>query len=190
MASWVYENWVSEQRAMMHSATCGTDPSVEGGHKKRILILAVRTLILAVWILVLSSASASANHYGAIAYDRASGSWGASWDQPSQQAANTSALRECEKHTSGCAVVVEFLHFCGAYATGPGTTAGWGTDATRAAAEQRAVNACNSRGGPCEAKVWACNTTPPEPARDLQRCQSLRLLFGRDHPGARWCSGS
>jgi len=150
-----------------------------------------RTLVLAVWILALSSASASANYYGAIAYDRASGSWGTSYNHSSQQAANDHAMRECGKYTSGCAVAVEFWgNFCGAYATGPGTTAGWGTDTTRAAAEQRAVNACNSRGGPCAAKVWACNSPPPESGRDLDRCRSLRLLFGRDHPGARWCSGS
>jgi hypothetical protein len=47
-----------------------------------------------------------------------------------------------------------------AYATGSGTVEGWGTDRTRAAAEQLALQACNRRGGPCQLKVWACNSQP------------------------------
>jgi hypothetical protein len=120
-----------------------------------------RILVLAVWLLALSSASALADNYGAIAYDRASDSWGASYDHASQQAANESAMRECGKFTSHCEVVVKFWgNLCAAYATGPGTTDGWGSGASRPAAEQQAVSACRSRGGPCEAKVWACNSQP------------------------------
>lgn len=120
-----------------------------------------KIFVLAVWMLVCSSASALANNYGAIAYDRSTDTWGASYDHPSQQAANDRALHECGKYASHCAVVVKFWgSLCAAYATGPGTTAGWGSDSTRAAAERRAVSACSSRGGPCQVKVWSCNSQP------------------------------
>ena len=119
-----------------------------------------KIFVLAVWMLLLSGASASADSYGAIAYDRPTGSWGASWDAGSPQVANKSALRACGKHGSHCSVVVQFLNFCAAYATGSGTVTAWGKDSTRAASEQRALSACNSRGGPCQLKVWACNSQP------------------------------
>ncbi len=50
--------------------------------------------VLAVLMLVLWSALAIANEYGAIAYDRQTGSWGASYDQGSQNAADERAMIE------------------------------------------------------------------------------------------------
>ncbi len=77
---------------------------------------------LAAWMFMFSGAPALANNYGAIAYDRSTDSWGASYDYPSQQAANVRALRECRKHGSHCAVVVRFWGgLCAAYAVGLGS---------------------------------------------------------------------
>ncbi len=117
---------------------------------------------LAVWMFIFSGTPALANNYGAIAYDRPTGSWGASYDHSSQRAANESAMRECGKYGSHCEVVVKFWGgVCAAYAVGPGTTAGWGSSSSRSSAEARAVSACSSRGGPCQVKVWSCNTAQP-----------------------------
>lgn len=148
-----------------------------------------RIFVLAVWMLLYSSASAFAaivNSYGAIAYDRPTGSWGASYDHPSQQVANDSALRACGKHASGCAVVGEVLNFCGAYATGPGATAGWATNHDPVDAEQWALRKCNSLGGPCEVKAAVCNTphmiyVPTQ--EEVDYCWSQRNLFKRSAPG-------
>jgi hypothetical protein len=116
-------------------------------------------VVLVVGILVSASTAVWATNYGALAYDRPTGSWGASYDQPSQGAANERALRECGTYAAHCAVVVEFWNLCAAYATGADTLAGWGSGSTRAAAEQRALAACG-RGGPCQVQVWACNSQP------------------------------
>ena len=101
---------------------------------------------------------ADAQPYGAIAYDDKTGSWGASYNEGSQERANARALGECRKHARDCGVVVRFWgEQCAAYATGAGTAAGWGTGDTHGAAERSAVAACNSQGRGCEARVWSCN---------------------------------
>jgi hypothetical protein len=117
-------------------------------------------VMLAIGILVWSSTAALAVNYGAIAYARPTGSWGASWDQPSQQVANEVARRQCGQYAADCAVVVQFWNLCAAYATGEGTMDGWGSGDTRAAAEQRALVACQHQGGSCQLQVWACNSQP------------------------------
>jgi hypothetical protein len=102
--------------------------------------------------------AADAQPYGAIAYDDKTGSWGAAYNQGSQDRANASALRECRKHAKDCGVVVRFWgEVCAAYATGADKASGWGTGDTHGAAERNAVKACNSQGRGCEAKVWSCN---------------------------------
>jgi hypothetical protein len=109
--------------------------------------------------LVLSYAPvADAEPFGAIAYDQKTGSWGAAYNQGSQDRANTSALRECAKHAKGCDVVVRFWgETCAAYATGNGKAAGWGTGDTHGRAERNAVSACTSQGEGCQTRVWSCN---------------------------------
>jgi len=86
-----------------------------------------------------------------------------SYDQPSQSAANARALRECGKHAPGCTVVVEFWNLCAAYATGADKVAGWGSGDSRRIAEQRALAACQ-RSGPCQVRVWGCNSQPEVPS--------------------------
>ena len=109
--------------------------------------------------LVLSYAPvADAQPFGAIAYDQKTGSWGAAYNQGSQNRANASALGECGKHAKDCGVVVRFWgEVCAAYATGADKGSGWGTGDTRGVAERNAVTACNREGRGCEAKVWSCN---------------------------------
>ena len=63
-------------------------------------------VVCMVGILVGVSTAAWATNYGAIAYDQPTGSWGASYDQPSQPAANARALQECGQYATACAVVV------------------------------------------------------------------------------------
>jgi len=120
-------------------------------------------VVVVIGILAGASPAAWATNYGAIAYDQPTGSWGASYDHPSQHAANASALHACGKYATACAVVVEFWNLCAAYATGGGTVAGWGSGDTRRAAEQRALAACQ-QGGSCQVRVWACNSQPDVPS--------------------------
>jgi hypothetical protein len=101
---------------------------------------------------------ADARPYGAIAYDGQTGSWGASYNETSQNRADGRALGECRKHAKGCAVVVRFWgETCAAYATGSAGAGGWGTGGTHQAAERNAVSACSKQGKGCSARVWSCN---------------------------------
>ena len=101
---------------------------------------------------------AHAQPYGAIAYDQKTGSWGAAYNQGSQDRANASALGECGKHAKDCGVVVRFWdEVSAAYATGAGKASGWGTGDTHGVAERNAVSACTSQGKGCQARVWSCN---------------------------------
>lgn len=110
-------------------------------------------------LIVLQPQVSDAQPYGAIAYDRPTSSWGASYNARSQEAANQRAMIECQKFGSHCGVVVRFWgELCAAYATGSGKADGWSTGATHAAAEQGAIGACSTRESRCEARVWSCNT--------------------------------
>jgi hypothetical protein len=107
--------------------------------------------------------------YGAIAYDRQSGAYGFAYDQASPVAAGRRALDKCG--SPGCALVLEFVDGCGAYATGPNAAAGAGSDYTRTTAEDRALAQCRSAGGNCQVQVWTCNSTPgtePPPTAPLE----------------------
>jgi uncharacterized protein DUF4189 len=121
----------------------------------RVGLLAAGCLLL---LLLASPHAAGAQPYGAIAYDEKTGSWGASYNQASQERANASALGECRKHAKGCDVVVRFWgETCAAYATGAGKAAGWGTGDSHGAAERNAVSACTTQGKRCQSRVWSCN---------------------------------
>jgi hypothetical protein len=110
-------------------------------------------------VLVCASSPSFADNFGALAYDRASGAWGVSYNYPSQRAADSSALSRC---APACSVVVRFSNTCAAYATGNGTSEGWGYDAVRRNAERRALAECSARGGNCKIEIWACNSQPSE----------------------------
>jgi Domain of unknown function (DUF4189) len=127
-------------------------------------------LILLAWVFVIHSAFAHAANFGALAYDHTTGAWGSSFDQPSQQFADVRAIRECEQFTTRCNVVVRFWDICAAYATGDGTSFGWGAHENRRAAEQRAVAECGTRGNNCRVRMWACNSQPPQQPSEPTPC--------------------
>jgi hypothetical protein len=111
--------------------------------------------VLSVTILTGTSALTFATNFGAIAYDHASGSWGASYDHPSQKGANADALRSCP---GKCIVVVEYYATCASYAVGRGTSSGFGYNNNELAAQSRALADCNNGGEKCRSIVTACNT--------------------------------
>ncbi len=89
--------------------------------------------------------------YGAIAYHRASGSFGYSFDFRSSREAKTEALRQCN-HPQ-CEVVLGCRSTCAALASGPkkyGALSG----TTRQEAEAKALRKCGEKG--CEVLAWAC----------------------------------
>lgn len=94
--------------------------------------------------------------FGALAYDAASGAWGAAYDQTSRPAADRRALEECRPFGRKCAVVARFANECSAYARGAGAAKGAGKGPSREQAERAALSACSRRGKECSVRIWAC----------------------------------
>ncbi len=139
-------------------------------------------------LLLCASASTFATNFGAIAYDRASGSWGVSYDYPSQSAANARALRDCH---GNCSVVVQYYGTCAAYAVGPGTASGFGWHDDERIALRRAVAECNKQGEQCRPIVTVCNTAQHYgyagrgPAAEPRPSHSCWYRSGHRVPGCR-----
>jgi hypothetical protein len=96
--------------------------------------------------------------YGAIAWDRGTGKYGASWNQPTAQRATEVALSECG--ASGCKVVSKIgPAMCGALATtedGKHAGAAWRKD--REAARLAALKNCEKdKAGDCTIRATDCN---------------------------------
>jgi hypothetical protein len=96
--------------------------------------------------------------YGAIAWDRGTGKYGVSWNQPTPRRAEEAALGECG--ASGCKVVGKVgPAMCGALATtadGKHAGAAWRKD--REAARVAALKNCNTdRAGECTVRITDCN---------------------------------
>lgn len=90
------------------------------------------------------------NRYGAIAYHRASQSWGVSYDKPRARDAAVEALKQCGHQR--CEVVHRFKNGCAALADGP-KVAIPASGATRDEAETKALRRC---GPGCSVIAWAC----------------------------------
>ena len=90
------------------------------------------------------------NRLGAIAYHRASQSWGLSYDTPRARDASVAALRQCSHRE--CEVVHKFKNGCAALADGPKAAAA-SSGATRDEAETKALKRC---GAGCKPIAWAC----------------------------------
>jgi hypothetical protein len=90
------------------------------------------------------------NRFGAIAYHRASQSWGVSFDAAKARDASVEALRQCGHRE--CEVVHKFRNGCAALADGPKAAAA-ASGATRDEAETKAVKRC---GPDCKALAWGC----------------------------------
>jgi|SRR5262245_6203590 len=96
--------------------------------------------------------------YGAIAWDRSTGKYGVSWNQPSGKRAEEVALGECG--TTGCKVVQRIApKACGALATtedGKHAGAAWRKD--KEAARLAALESCKGdRAGECIVRSTDCN---------------------------------
>ena len=96
--------------------------------------------------------------YGAMAWDRSTGKYGVSWNQPTPQRAEEAALSECA--ASGCKVVGRVRPaMCGAFATtedGKHAGAAWRKD--REAARLAALKSCqNDNAGECIVRATDCN---------------------------------
>ena len=96
--------------------------------------------------------------YGAIAWDRGTGKYGVSWNQPTATRAEEVALGECG--ASGCKIVSKVgPKMCGALATtedGKHAGAAWRKD--REAARLAAVKNCDKdQAGECVVRATDCN---------------------------------
>jgi len=96
--------------------------------------------------------------YGAIAWDRDTGKYGVSWNQPTKEQAEEVARDECG--ASGCKVVGRVgPRMCGALATtedGKHAGAAWRKD--REAARRDALKSCDKdKAGECIVRVTDCN---------------------------------
>ncbi len=111
-------------------------------------------LLLSVFLLVLPAEAAKQspvpNRFGAIAYHRASQSWGVSYDTARARDASVEALRQCAHRN--CEVVHKFKNGCAALADGPKAAAA-ASGATRDEAETKALKRC---GTACRPVAWAC----------------------------------
>jgi hypothetical protein len=94
--------------------------------------------------------SAVPNRFGAIAYHRASQSWGVSYDLARARDASVAALKQCG-HPQ-CEVVHSFKNGCAALADGA-KAAYAASGATRDEAETKALKRC---GAGCKPLAWAC----------------------------------
>jgi serine/threonine-protein kinase len=113
--------------------------------------------LLAFGYTLLPAMPASAG-YGAIAWDRDTGKYGASWNQPTPQRAEEAALGECG--ASGCKVVGKVgPRMCGALATTQdGKHAGAARRNDRETARLAAVKNCDKdRAGECIVRATDCN---------------------------------
>jgi Domain of unknown function (DUF4189) len=99
--------------------------------------------------------SAVPNRFGAIAYHRASQSWGVSYDTARARDASVEALRKCGHER--CEVVHKFKNGCAALADGPKTQAA-ASGATREEAETKTLQRCTKLNNAtnCSLIAWAC----------------------------------
>jgi len=96
--------------------------------------------------------------YGAIAWDRGTGKYGASWNQPTGKRAEEAALGDCG--TSNCEVVYRVgPKLCGALATTEdGKHAGAASRPGRDAARLAAIKNCSKdKAGECIVRISECN---------------------------------
>jgi hypothetical protein len=123
---------------------------------RRGIWIAVALLAFAYGLMPATPAPAAG--YGAIAWDKGSGKYGTSWNQPTPKRAEQVALGECG--ASGCKIVTKVgPKACGALATtedGKHAGAAWRND--REAARLAAVKNCdNDKAGECLVRATDCN---------------------------------
>jgi hypothetical protein len=99
--------------------------------------------------------SAAPNRFGAIAYHRASQSWGVSYNTVRARDASVEALKQCGHRQ--CEVVHKFKNGCAALADGPKIQAA-ASGATRDEAETKTLGRCAklNNAASCNLVAWAC----------------------------------
>ncbi len=99
--------------------------------------------------------SAEPNRFGAIAYYRASQSWGVGYNYARARDANVEALKQCGH--GKCEVVHKFRNGCAALADGPKIHAA-ASGATRDEAETKTLRRCTetNKQASCTLIAWAC----------------------------------
>jgi len=96
--------------------------------------------------------------YGAIAYGRSSGAWGASDHWADRAKAESAALARCGEHGSDCEVIVWFKNQCAAVAAAGPATAYWGLGDGLGAARGNALSNCSKQGGTnCRVQADQCS---------------------------------
>ena len=121
----------------------------------------VATLVLAVASTAAATTkndtriSATPNRFGAIAYHRATQSWGVGYDFPRARDASVAALKQCGQRQ--CEIVHKFRNGCAALADGAKKQAA-ASGATRDEAETKALRRCKeaNRAENCNLIAWAC----------------------------------
>ena len=99
--------------------------------------------------------SATPNLFGAIAYHRASQSWGVGYNHARARDANVEALKQCGN--GKCEVVHKFKNGCAALADGPKIQFS-ASGATRDEAETKTLRRCAevNKAASCNLVAWAC----------------------------------
>ena len=131
-------------------------------------------LFAALSLALTGGAAWSADKYAAIAYSRATGVNNVAYNHPSRTAAEDAVLGICRRQASDCTAPVWVQNGCVALAVGVtnGFGSGWG--ATRAAAEQDALNGCRNAVKGCSIRRVACTTSEPGAEYNRLGAQSLR----------------
>jgi len=119
-----------------------------GSWRNHVVLLAA--VLLAAAPALAAKQSATPNRFGAIAFHRASQSWGVSYDSSRERDASVAALKQCG--SPECEVVHKFKNGCAALADGPKAWAA-SSGATRDEAETKALKRC---GAGCKALAWGC----------------------------------
>jgi hypothetical protein len=102
--------------------------------------------------------STRAASYGAIAYGRGSGAWGASHNWGSRARAEREAMRSCSEHGNDCEVRVWFDRKCGAVVAGDGDSTFWGIGDSESQARADAQKKCVDDGRKtCEMQAFQCS---------------------------------
>jgi hypothetical protein len=115
------------------------------------------TAVLALGLAQLNAVPALAQ-YGAIAWDKATGKYGASWNQETSKRAEEVALSDCS--ATGCKVTIRTRRtMCAALATNEnGKFAGGASRRDREAARLSALTNCKKgNAGECTVRVTDCN---------------------------------
>ena len=117
-------------------------------------------LMAAMVIAMLTGAAPAFASFGAIAYDQATGRYGFSWNEQTQDRANGLARKDCG--SDSCRVIPVPPARCGALATtdNPKESTAWGASIKdqKAAAELGAMQDCQKHtAGQCKIRGSECN---------------------------------